>query len=493
MDLSIEDNLVTTKFTADFKAIARGFGNGSNPVLHWQIDDKDVPGGGLVKLNENVPAVMLPNQAMKAGGPHVISAAIVGEDRLKVDDTRYRVVNVASEIPVLIVDGERRAGGGSARFLEDAIAPPDSSAGRTGAKSDSVLVPRVISDQDLGDKEVLGKYRAVILTNVTQVPEAAAAQLQAFVEQGGVLMLFMGPRVDGDEYNRTLLTDKRHLLPGKLVQKMSVGNTGVDSFYFDFRPEGDLSTYLNIYKGVQNSGLDTARVFQYWKINVTNPATERVLDYLPAGSAVRGPASGPSRTGDPAITVHTSGKGRVIFFSTSADDAWMSFVGKPVNVVLVNELLKKAINPNDSWMNLSVGESVEVPANLGLTAAPTLSDSAKKEIPVFPVTTADGQTFYRSRPLGVPGVYHLSTGNATYPIVVNVPADEADVRTLPDAAIRKAMGDIGLSLHGDRFAPESAAQLNNGRDLGWSVMLAVLTLAGFECFVAMRFGHHRRI
>jgi Mg-chelatase subunit ChlD len=499
LDLKPLGNLITTKFSADFSATVRGFGNGTDPLLQWQIDGKETSGGGLVKLGENAAPVLLPNKPIREGGPHIITATVIGDDRLRLDNSRSRIVNVASEIKVLVVDGERSSQGlsGSGSFLELALAPLKSGSETAGAKSDSPMSPRVIGDQDLGDKEVLGQYRAVILTNVGHIPEGVADQLQAFVDQGGVLMLFMGPRVDGEDYNRVLLTEKRHLLPGKLVEKISAANVGKDAFLFDFKPEGELPVYLNVFKGEANSGLGTARIFQYWRLNLTDPSAERVLNYVPAGQSVAGPTTGGSTTSapqssDPAITVHASGKGRVIYFSTTANADWTTFPAKPAYVTLVNELLAGTITPGDAWMNLTVGESIEVPTNLGLSAAPTLTDSAKKDIPVFAVTTTDGQMFYRSPPLNKPGVYHLSTGNAAYPIAVNVPTDEADVRTLPEAGIRKALGEIPFTLHGDQFTQESAAQLNSGRDLGWSVMLAVLALAAFECFVAMRFGHHRR-
>ena len=498
LDLKPVGNLLTTKFSSDFSSIVRGFGNGTEARLQWQIDEKDTAGGGPLKLGEAGAPMLLVNKPITSGGPHVITANVVGDDRLRVDNSRSRVVNVASEIKLLIVDGERSSQGlsGSGAFLELALAPMKSAAEGTGAKSDSPMSPRVIGDQDLGDKEVLGQYRAVILTNVARISENVASQLETFVEQGGVLMLFMGPKVDGDDYNRTLLGEKRHLLPGKLVEKISAGNVGKDAFLFDFKPESDLPAYLNVFKGEANSGLGTARVFQYWRVNVTDSSAERVLSYLPAGqstaSPVTAPGTNPLQSTDPAITVHTVGKGRVIYFSTTANADWTTFPAKPAYVTLVHELLNGTITPGDAWMNLSVGETLEVPTTLGLSAAPTLSDNAKKDIPVFAVTTTEGQTFYRSKPLDLPGIYHLSTGSATYPIAVNVPADEADVRTLPEGAIRKALGDIGVTFHGDQFVQESAAQLSSGRDLGWSVMLAVLMLAAFECFVAMRFGHHKK-
>src|SRR5207237_504156 len=81
---------------------------------------------GALKLSEGSPPVLLPNQALRVGGRHVITASLMGgDDRLVVDNTRSRVVNVASEIKVLIVDGERSSQGlaGSGAFLELALAP----------------------------------------------------------------------------------------------------------------------------------------------------------------------------------------------------------------------------------------------------------------------------------------------------------------------------------------------------------------------------------
>jgi hypothetical protein len=502
LDLKPLDNLVTTKYSADFAAVARAYGNAAtDPQLRWQIDDKDVgSGGGAVKLSEGSPPVLLPNQALRVGGRHVITASLVGgEDHLVIDNTRSRVVNVASEIKVLIVDGERSSQGlaGSGAFLELALAPTKGSSVEApttnpSSKSDSPLLPRVIGDQDLGDKEVLGQYRAILLTNVNRIPEAVAAQLQAFVEQGGVLMLFMGPRIEGDEYNRVLLTDKIHLLPGKLIEKISASNVGKDAFLFDFKPDSDLSSYLNVFKGESNSGLGTARIFTYWRLNPTNPTTERVLNYLPAGQSTASPSSSqPSE--DPAITVHTAGKGKVIYFSTTANADWTSFPAKPAYVTLIHELLNGTIDPTDAWLNLTVGDAVELPGTLAVSPAPKLARAnvPDSDIPVFEVTANDGRTYYRSQPLTRPGLYVLTSGNEQYPIAVNVPADEADVRTLTDGAIRKALGDIGVGFLGDQV-PVEAMKQQSGNDLGWTLMMLVLMLAAVECYLAMRFGHYRR-
>ena len=93
-------------------------------------------------------------------------------------------------------------------------------------------------------------------------------------------------------------------------------------------------------------------------------------------------------------------------------------------------------------------------------------------------------------------MYTLITGSTKMPIAVNVPARrrrdlEADVRTVDQNAIRKALGDIDIEFERDQL-PAIADRNEAGNDFGWSVMMIVLAMVGLECFLAMRFGHYKR-
>ena len=101
---------------------------------------------------------------------------------------------------------------------------------------------------------------------------------------------------------------------------------------------------------------------------------------------------------------------------------------------------------------------------------------------------------YRSPALTKPGVYKLSTGTATLPVAVNVPPEEADVRTIDDGAIKKAHGDPSeITMEGDSLPPSVVEAANRaGNDFGWPFMLVGLLLVAGECYMAMRFGHYRR-
>jgi hypothetical protein len=76
-------------------------------------------------------------------------------------------------------------------------------------------------------------------------------------------------------------------------------------------------------------------------------------------------------------------------------------------------------------------------------------------------------------------------------VAVNVPADGADVRTIDDAAVKRALGDIDITMEGDSV-PVDIARTDQGKEMGWGIMVGVLALLALECVMAMRFGHQRR-
>jgi hypothetical protein len=142
-------------------------------------------------------------------------------------------------------------------------------------------------------------------------------------------------------------------------------------------------------------------------------------------------------------------------------------------------------------MYVLVGLPLVIPPNVTLTATPTLKDANQTDIVLDQTRVGTGPALYRSRPLAKPGLYTLTTGQRKIPIAVNVPDDEADIRTLDDAALTRAMGDAPMEFEGDQL-PSLASSNDAGNDYGWSVMVLVLLLVGFECFLAMRLGHYRR-
>lgn len=481
LDVSPQSGVLTTRagFTSDFTATARSFGRSINVPLQWSVDGKLVPGSSSARLNAQTPPQVQSQIEFTTGGPHVVTAAVAGQDPLKFDDSRSRIVNVLTDLKTLIVEGQHSAGplGGSAAFLQLALDPPSSATPNTsGSHGDGFVLPEVISDLELGNR-VLGDYRTVVLCNVAQMPATTANQLQAFVKNGGSLILFMGDAVDSENYNRQLLS--RGLLPGPLIKRVSAPANS-DGFGFDFNPDGPLHPLLRAFAHQPKTGLDTARVFTYWQADVPNDPQLRVLNYR----SVAG------KKPDAAITEQSLGHGRVIFFSTTAGPDWTTLPAKPAYVALMNELLAGSVNPEDGWMNLTIGQPLVVPATVKVSNVPTLIDPQSRVLPLQSTATTNGVEFH-SAALNQPGIYHLNTGVATLPIAVNVPADEADVSTIDRSAIKAALGGIDFITPGAGSAAMASA--SDSADFGWDIMVLVLVAAAFEAFLAMKFGHGRRV
>ena len=182
-----------------------------------------------------------------------------------------------------------------------------------------------------------------------------------------------------------------------------------------------------------------------------------------------------------------------MFVTTAAADPWITFTHSAIYTELVNELLNGSVTAGDEWMNLTVGDRLDVPASVKLTGAPTLLDPAAAAVPLTPAGGDDGASTYRSPPLAQPGLYQLSTGGGpAVPVSVTVPAEATDVRAVDDAGVRSALGNLDVTFADDGPPPLTTAAAAASLDQGWNVMLLVFLLVAGEAFLAMRFGHHRK-
>ncbi len=499
LDVRPADSLVTTKAESIFQADVRGFfptiKSGRQATLQLKIDDQAVPQAeNVVKLDETKP-VTLNNIHFASGGPHVLTLNLIDDsDRLQADNVRYRVVDVASELKVLIVVGKND----DAYYLRPALAGLRQSLPGKPATSDSTFLPEVINDLELGNK-ALGDYSAVILAAVGQISPAESDALAKYVRQGGTLELFMGEAVDKENYNSMLY--KRHkLLPGELVKVMRVG-TNEKEYNFDFKPKAALHPLLKEFADSENSGLDRFPITAYWQVELPkDSAAERVLNYV---------APNDKTPSDPAITAHSLGQGRVIFVSTSANEDWNKYADRENYTPLIHELLKGSVRTGDWWMNRTAGEHLSIPSSIRMTSTPVLTDSTGGTIVVSPpeaesmsaaAANSDAgkadkdawRVLYHTDVIAKPGMYMLALGDRKIPIAVNVPAaDEANVTTLSDDAIRHALGDIPMTMYGADL-PTDAGAGRDSNDFSWWTMMLVLALVGFECFIAMKFGHYRQ-
>ncbi|MCS6865657.1 MAG: BatA domain-containing protein [Gemmataceae bacterium] len=143
---------------------------------------------------------------------------------LKIDNVRRTVVEVRNTLKVLMVDGRTMEGGVDIRNRPEA----DSAYLRA-----MLLNPKLEMKRHIGDIEVInGEYgqlekidlrpfTTVYLVNVPTLSEAAVANLEKFIRNGGGVGVFLGPNVKPEDYNLRMYRGSAGFFPFPLPANYS--------------------------------------------------------------------------------------------------------------------------------------------------------------------------------------------------------------------------------------------------------------------------------
>jgi hypothetical protein len=134
------------------------------------------------------------------------------DDGLLEDNRRYFTFNILHEIPVLLVGGHKE----DTRYLKLALYPEQ--AAPSNIKINEILYNGV-------DEQNLDDYPVVILSNVPQFDNSITLKIKRYLENGGGLIVFLGPDVNLRNYNETI--HKKLNLP---LLSESIGSLGDEQF-----------------------------------------------------------------------------------------------------------------------------------------------------------------------------------------------------------------------------------------------------------------------
>jgi hypothetical protein len=344
----------------------------------------------------------------EAGGA-VTGAVVLEADALAEDDRRDFVVQVPSEVRVLVVDGSPNSVRyrDEAFFYEAALSAPGSPARPT------------LRDAEAAWREKLSDYDVVALLNVPTPSAEAAARLKAFVEGGGGLLISMGDQVEAEAWDSRL----GGLLPRPLRLVKSAGATGETAL----RPArlGEVAWEHPLFLPFTDKareGLLTARFSRYMLVE----AGQRTGDASEVLAAFD--------DGAPALLLARRGKGRVLLFTSTLDRDWSDFAIRTSFLPLVQRSAAYLAGGLDERERLEghIGETLVLrPETQGLVAEVRAPSGGK--VPIRP--EADGGL--RVGPFTEPGIYRPldATGAPSLPpfAVVLDPAQSDLTRVKPEA------------------------------------------------------------
>lgn len=298
------------------------------------------------------------------------------------------VVNVRPAVRVLCIDG-RPAGDptkASVYALSNALLAHRESNERSPLEVD------VAAESAIMERNVAG-FDCVMLSNVAQFTTSEARLLDNYVRHGGSLVFFLGDRVRGENYNRTLADVPRPILPARLGEVAMNTAARLDLCHYEH-------PIVRPFRGQEKVGLLSSPVEQYIKATPLGSTT--------SGGAGRSDVEfrqNPPQValalgnGDPLIMTRTAGRGRVVLMTTSADTSWTMLPAWGTYLPLVRQILDWCLAGQSQPQNVAVGDTLESTVK----ASPALT--------TLTMERPDGHR--RAVPLNVQGDYATGSYNDT--------------------------------------------------------------------------------
>jgi hypothetical protein len=407
-------------------------------------------------------------------GQHVVTARLEG-DAVAADNFRFAVIDLPATVPVLLVDGDPDAQ--NAHFLSTAMAPGGSV--RTGL-SPRIETPRFLSLNPLGG------YRGIYLCNFDRLDRSAIVALEAYLNAGGGVGVFLGERCQSRFINDELYRGGQGFFPLPLG---SPAELLVDRL----QQAPDLSVedhpIFRIFAGQRNSFLSTVTVERYFSVpkqwKPVQDSTTRVIAHL--------------RNGAPLAVERRFGQGRVVVFLTTAAPLWNNWARNNPSFVIAMQEMQAYLAGQEIG---EAGRLVGAPLRVELDPAQyqpqvrfvTPQENALPAASTDAVPTAAGQLAASLPEAEVAGIYEAQLlksdgGRETRRYAVNVDASEGDLRVLSSAQLDHHLSGVhyAYAQAGNYRVAENAIA---GINLSQNLLYALIVLLIAEQMLAYSASYH---
>ncbi|MBM4044117.1 MAG: VWA domain-containing protein [Planctomycetes bacterium] len=343
-----------------------------------EMDKTDAPVAGLVELSPT--------------------------DGLRLDDRFHFVIqerpatkvlcveNTVTDIPYLQ----------ATHYLRTALSPAMRKGPSSPISGDLIAASDLLS-ADLATCDIL------VLADVAGLTEAQASRVESFVRSGGGLVLFLGPSVEVDIYNRW------PVMPCRLTAIRNSASEGVDFWYMnEFAPRHLL---FEPFQKPRSGDLRAPQFFHIFGCDVKDYKDTTVLASFDDGA--------------PAILTRTSGQGKVMLFASTCDTAWTDLPKKMVYVPLMHQTVKFLVGVSQIQARVSslVGESLTLRVAQGLGQPALLTDPGGKR---HELRASEGKATFLQTDLS--GIYRVTmpVEQAQGPqlLAVNVDTRESDLTSM---------------------------------------------------------------
>ena len=424
---------------------------------------------------------------LRTEGYHTITAQIP-HDRLPADDQRTVAVRATREVKVLLVNGTvaERPSQADDFFVRNALVPVPP------AEVDSYFIKTTSVNEAQLAGTSLDDYDAVFLLQVDSMASTQVQALNAYVNQGGGLVIFPGPQCNIDFYNQEFGADG--FLPARLGPWK--GQPNQEDQFFTLQDKDYDHPITALWNDPAAGTLASSHFYVYYPLTLTPWKAPESTDKKSAGGEPR--AIMHFTNNDLAAAEHTWGLGRVVLFSSTATTVWNDLPAHQAFVPLMNRVLGSLVERQDEGLNVAVGQKFSYAVSndlLNKDVSVTAPGEGQQARVVGQVSLVDGAPVVEYGNTDYAGAYHVAIGSSPstdiYFAAQSNPV-ESDLTPLsPDQL--KSLGEVAQVT---KWSPDASlaptlTAARTGKELWVPLLWAALILGTAETFFAHRFSQSK--
>jgi len=298
-----------------------------------------------------------------------------------------------------------------------------------GLSADSTMRVKLIGVPELGKEDLLS-YACVFLCNGLPLPtQAEALQLEQYVKNGGLLVIFPGDRAGMGDYQ--IMTS----LPGYPSALVEIPPSLRRKMLRWEKPQHPILRTLKLGPG----GAPVITVSRRLDWDSFQPGAETLI--------MMGER-------EPFMVSRDFGRGRVIMLAVPGDRSWSSFPLSPFFLPLLHQIVQFGAGIMGSQIYMPTTRSLPLSECLPTAQASSLlQDPDRKNVPVRS-SIVEGKTVLRADDLLTPGIYWISKtsgGSDMEPaFALNVERSESNLAPIKREDIPKRIGLDRVNVASDK-------------------------------------------